>query len=308
MSISIIIPSTGERTGILEKTLAAAIQSVEDVDGEIIVIKRKEKPIVCQSPKLRIVNVDFNNVSQARNLGATTAKNDILLFIDDDIVVTASLVTAAIQHHTNNNTILVNYPWEHPEQVNNLKFNTNLGRYLVDYYGNDSYKERFVQWKERNNSDLEWQETIFQSSKDLSECCFSIDKTDFINSGGFNPKNYFGYEGIEFFQKLEQMGMRFFIDPGHVAMHNEIDRYADYKLFMNRKKNDALLINRGIRQLERTKRVKLDKVFFGVLSVPLLPVFYCVISNLSKKSLFYKAYKTSFVYAAKIEFYRLVKL
>ena len=89
MAISIIIPSTGERVEVLIETIMAALLALKGIEGEIIVIKNKSKAIGLVHPKLKLIDVSFNNVSASRNKGAELASYELLCFIDDDMLVAA---------------------------------------------------------------------------------------------------------------------------------------------------------------------------------------------------------------------------
>lgn len=235
LQCSIIIP-TKDRHEIFQRTLEAAVNAGKE-NCEVIVINEGQDDLdIGQFDHVRVYNTGGKGVSYARNLGAKLAKYDLLIFIDNDILLNAENVRRILEVHFSFPKALVNPIWRHSDHIQNLKKTSLLGRFMLKYFHDDSFKSRYL-----SNNKCNWKENeVFQSQNDgFAECCFFISRKEFLKAGGFNEDFKFGKEGLEFSERLNTSGVKIFIDPQNVVIHNEIDRYVDYKLFVNRKKDDV---------------------------------------------------------------------
>lgn len=84
-SISVIIP-TKDRLDDIQRCIASTRRQ-KRLPDEVIVIDQSKEPYQLESfPQLRHVYAPFiKGAASARNVGATLAKSDILLFVDDDV-------------------------------------------------------------------------------------------------------------------------------------------------------------------------------------------------------------------------------
>lgn len=264
MPISIIVPSTGSRTTILIDTLRAALRALDGVEGEVIVIKKADKQIALTDPRLRLIDVEFNNVSASRNLGAKLATHELLLFIDDDIEVSAAnvqrilAVDAQLSH-----PYLVTTIWQHSARVEKLKTDTFLGQMLAQYYPDDSFETRY-----KKVSGGEWEAgRLFKSSMTRSfwEFGFMMRKTDYLRIGGMNEQFDFGDEGIDFLERALATGITYYVDAANLVVHNEWDKFDDWSVPEKRWRLEAQLVNDGRRALPANSKNYLYKLLYGGL-------------------------------------------
>jgi GT2 family glycosyltransferase len=272
MSISIIIPSTGERTTILLETLEAALRAVEPVEAEIIVIKKKEKLVPFSHPKLRLVDVDFNNVSASRNLGAKLAKYELLFFIDDDINITTDNLRRLIEFESLIATpYVVSAIWRHSSHVQELRQDTFLGQMLATYFPDDSFKMRYLNVAEQND----WQDdTYFKSGMKAVfwELCFSMRRSDYLRIGGMNEHYNFGNEGVDFLKRLLAAGMSYYVDATNIVSHNEWDKFNDWRVPEKRWQVEAQLINDEKGFIAPTYKNYLYKLVYGIVAYLFKPL------------------------------------
>lgn len=104
--VSIVIP-THNRQSCLEETLShLAKQTLHDY--EVIVVDDGSSPPVSVSEPVRLVRLEGEERSAARNAGAKAAHGDLLIFIDDDISVRPDFVERHfVAHHEWPDALLV---------------------------------------------------------------------------------------------------------------------------------------------------------------------------------------------------------
>ena len=294
MAISIIIPSTGERTAILLETIAASLYAIQDIEAEIIVIKKSEKYVPIVHSKLRLVDVDFNNVSASRNLGAKLANYDTLFFIDDDInIVSENIEKCAEFEKKISQPYVVSAIWNHSQKVIDLQNNTFLGQMLAMYFHNDSYKTRYKKVATKDN----WRDNAcFKSSAEhvFWEPCFSIRRDDYLRVGGMNELFYFGNEGTEFLRRLLNVGVAYYIDSANIVSHNEWDKFNDWRIPEKRWQVEAELVNDGKSPIDNTKRNFLYKLVYGTfisfLIYPLRTLLHNKTERTNSAKLYFKLF------------------
>lgn len=290
MSVSIIIPSTGDRTNVLVETLNAAICAVESIEAEIIVIKNKAKIIALDHPKLRLVDVEFNNVSKSRNAGAELANYDLLFFIDDDILITADNLLRLIEfERAVAEPYVVSATWIHSLRVQELQENTFLGQMLATYFPDDSFENRYKKAAEIND----WQEgTYFKSAmKNIFwEMSFSMRRKDYLFVGGMNESYSFGYEGVDFLKRLLSAGISYYVDSTNIVMHNEWDKFNDWNIPEKRWQVEAQLINDNKGDTAFNYKNSIHKMTYGTIVYafkPLLQRFLYASTVKRKNTSFY---------------------
>ena len=265
MSISIIIPSTGNRTSVLHETLGAALLAVEGIEAEVIVIKRENKLVVVEHPKLRIVNVEFNNVSASRNLGAKLAKYEVLFIIDDDIIISKYNVIKFVELNSYlKSPYLVTARWEHSQHVVDLKTHTFLGQMLGMYFPNDSFKTRYINSAKEND----WQDSVLFKSAMKNvfwELCFSMRRVDYLKIGGMDESFDFGYEGVDFLKRALAGGIYYYVDATNTVVHNEWDKFDDWNIPEKRWKTEAQLFNDGKGLMAYSNRNYFYKLLYGII-------------------------------------------
>lgn len=265
MQVSIIIPSTGERTDILFETISACLRALDNISGEIIVIKNEAKGVFISHPKLKLIDVSFNNVSASRNLGAKLATNELLCFIDDDMLITADNLRRfqEVEAHTPA-PYLLSAVWEHSPRVHQLKETTFLGHMLGRQLPNDSFKTRYKNASPSND----WQdEAVFRSDMKTTfwEACFSMRRADYLRVGGMNEQFDFGNEGVDFLKRVLNAGIIYYVDPTNVLVHNEWDKFNDWQIPEQRWRTEAQLVNEGKAVLDGLSRNYLYRLLYGVI-------------------------------------------
>ena len=99
MDTSIVIP-TYNRNSILYKHLAIAYAELKGSAYEIIVINDSKTNIVAVPGEWRsnitVVNNPKQGVASARNLGASLARSEYIIFADDDMIINRNAVEHSI--------------------------------------------------------------------------------------------------------------------------------------------------------------------------------------------------------------------
>lgn len=283
MCISIVIPSTGKRVGILIDTINSALASLGDVSGEVIVIKNESKVINIIDSRLKLIDVDFNNVSASRNLGAKVAANDLLCFIDDDMLISADNIRRFRMIEASTFVpYVVSAVWEHSPRVQELKKTTFLGYMLGKQLPNDSFKTRY----KAASLVKDWQdEAVFQSAMTTMfwEACFSMRRVDYLRIGGMNEQFDFGSEGVDFLKRILDARISYFVDPTNVLQHNEWDKFNDWQIPEHRWRIEAKLVNEGKNRLAPSNRNYCYKFFYGVAVYAFLEPLRDLLSKTSSK-------------------------
>jgi GT2 family glycosyltransferase len=306
MGISIVIPSTGERTQVLMETLSSVVSAIDSIEAEVIVIKKKEKYVELIHPKVRLIDVDFNNVSKSRNLGAELALYELLFFIDDDIVIESNNLTKLIEFER-----IVQIPyvvsaiWLHSTRVKELQENTFLGQMLATYFPNDSFETRYKKVAEYND----WQAGRYFKSGMKSafwEVCFSMRRSDYLRIGGMNEQYSFGYEGVDFLKRLLAAGIEYYVDAGNVVFHNEWDKFNDWQIPEKRWQVEAQLINDGKGSIRPTYKNFLYKFLYGIVVYSIRPALSSFLHAKSAKTDSVKAdFKLFDVYSMSIYWHQI---
>lgn len=230
MEISIIIP-TKDRKDILSKTLGNACVAMAGTEGEIIVINDSKTTSVEIPPlykdKVSVFNNPVSGVASARNLGASKAKADLLLFLDDDMLISQENIRTTLQLHQAYKNCCINLNWIYPPELTDKISETQFGRYLI-HYGFTSLKgwNRGEYWNDRQ---------LFKVNGITSQY-LSMEKKVFIKAGGYNETfPHAGFEDYEFAQRLKQQEIDFYIYPLSMVYHNEEDR-LQVEAWLQRKK------------------------------------------------------------------------
>ncbi|MBK5284705.1 MAG: glycosyltransferase [Bacteroidia bacterium] len=218
MLISIIIP-TKERETIFFLTLESICSAAKNIDAEIIVVndsKNTSLKIPLSYHKVRLFDNPKSGVASARNLGASAAQAETLLFIDDDILVDEENLITAIKLIDKYPCSTINLNWTYPEYLQEKIKITSFGRYLI--------KKGFTSLKGWNNAANWNDESIFESNGITSQFLV-IRKNDFLKINGYNENFPFaGFEDYDFSKRLKKSGVKTYIYPLSMVFHNEEDR------------------------------------------------------------------------------------
>ncbi|QHT70549.1 glycosyltransferase [Rhodocytophaga rosea] len=230
MELSIIIP-TKDRGGILQKTLEHAYHAIQTHQAEIIVVNDSKTTYVEVDPlfqdKIKVINNSKSGVASARNLGASQAQAELLLFLDDDMLISAGNIQTTLQLHQQYKNCCINLNWIYPPSLTERLTDTKFGRYLI-HYGFTSLKG----W----NRGEHWDQTQLFAANGITSQYLSIEKTVFYTAGAYNENfPHAGFEDYEFAQRLRKAGVTFYIYPLSMVFHNEEDRLL-VKAWLQRKK------------------------------------------------------------------------
>jgi GT2 family glycosyltransferase len=230
MDISIVIP-TYNRNDILYKHLAIAYAELKGLDYEIIVINDSKTNKVEAQPQwlsnISVVNNPKQGVASARNLGASLAKSENLLFIDDDMIINRKAVERAIEFLKENKTACLNINWVYPDELNAKLQTYQFGRYL-EHYG-------FTTLRGWWGTGLEWRADQIFTVNAAASYFLAMTKDSFEKAGRYDESFPFaGFEDHDFAVRLERTGVTSYIDTRVIVWHNEADR-VDLSGWMQRK-------------------------------------------------------------------------
>jgi glycosyltransferase involved in cell wall biosynthesis len=232
MQVSIII-STKDRGQIFTEALRCALAAIEHIDGEIIVIndsKTSIPAIPTEAESVTLVNNPKSGVASARNLGASIARGDLLIFMDDDFIIPPESVGRIVKDSLTEPKKIHLYNWVYPPELQSKLLESQFGRYL-HHFGFTSVKGWLGnEWEENRD--------VFEL-KDGASYFLPIEKSLFQEIGGYNENfPHSGAEDYDFIQRAKKAGIRFYLDKTLTLYHNELDK-LDYRNWMNRKKRNG---------------------------------------------------------------------
>lgn len=276
MEISIIIP-TFNRNAILYKHLSIAYAELKGLDYEIIVVNdSKTNKVEIQeewSGCILVMDNPKQGVASARNLGASHARSDSLLFIDDDMIINRKAVDRAIQFIKENKDSCLNVNWVYPNDLNAKLSTYQFGRYL-EHFG-------FTTLRGWLGAEFEWKDNQVTKVGAAASYFLAMSKTTFERSGKYDENFPFaGYEDHDFAIRLERQGIMTYLDTTVMVWHNEEDRVM-LEGWMQRKyrggQTKRVAVNMGHKELEIDYNnlkgkiyfvlSKLDFIFIGVIKV-----------------------------------------
>lgn len=235
--ISIIIP-TYNRNQLLVDHLTHLHRELEGLTYEVIVIndfKQGNVELPEALSEYRIVNNPKSGVASARNLGASLATYDWLLFVDDDMKMNRHNVETYLTHFDKDKTAFtVNLDWKYSDATDQQLTTTSFGRFLLSISYNN-----LAGW----NNLKAWPVIGVIDHNGLASCNLLISKALFQQSEGYNEQfSHAGAEDFEFSQRISQMGVKTQIDTRSQMIHNELDRLTKTAWF--RRKYQAGITNR----------------------------------------------------------------
>jgi len=303
VEISIIIPSK-DRKAILLQTLEKVIKAIEKVEAEVIVINDSKTENIDINPawqhKIKVYNNPKSGVASARNLGASKANANLILFMDDDMWVSEeNILTTIALHKKYDKSCCINLNWIYPPELNKKMKKKQFGRYL-HYYGFDSLKGwcRNLVWNDKD---------IFPINHITSQY-LSFDKADFDRVGGYNENfPHAGFEDYDLGKRLLKSAIQPYIYPLSMLFHNEADR-MEVKLWLARKRRGGetrkVAVKMGYKELDIQNGiiktllykilVKCQPILLKILDViPNIAAFdplYFKIMNISLGTAFFDGY------------------
>jgi GT2 family glycosyltransferase len=220
MDISIIIP-TFNRNAILYKHLAVAYGELAGLDYEIIVINDSKQNTV-EIPREWQANIyaadnPKQGAASARNLGASLARSQNLVFVDDDMLLNRNAIERTIKYLKENDNACLNINWVYPDTLKAKLDSYSFGRYL-EHFG-------FTSMRGWQGNDFEWLDNRMIKANGVTSQFLAMSKSTFTQSGGYNESFPFaGFEDHDFSVRLEQQGIGIFLDTGTTILHDEEDR------------------------------------------------------------------------------------
>jgi len=211
LKISLIIPTYNGEAKL--PSLFASLEQQEGDDFEIIVVvdgssdqsleflqfKRRNG----QFPNLQIISQTNKGRAGARNVGARSAKGEILLFLDDDMALSSGVVMAHVAHHMQNcDSILVGNQLENPKLAA-----SDFQRYKAALSS---------KWM----SNLATNKQVI-SNPFITAAHFSIQKLLFQKVGMFD-ESLTDAEDFDFAVRAQSAKVPIYFDPSLVGWHMEV--------------------------------------------------------------------------------------
>ncbi len=249
MQLSIIIP-TKDRQRVFDETLRWAIQAVETLDAEIIIVndsKTSSPSIPTGSNKITLHQNPKSGVAAARNFGASKATAKLLLFLDDDVMISKQSLLHIFSIHEKNERVCLNVNWEYPPSLHKQLALSQFGRFL-ETHGMSSFKGWYA--------DSSWKDHSLFASKSVASFHLSILKSDFEKTKGYSEHfPHAGFEDYDFPLQLKQAGLLFYIDSRVTVFHNEADRLQMSNWLNNQQRRAAtrrVAVDLGYTELKLT--------------------------------------------------------
>ncbi len=267
--ISIIIP-TKDRKVVFERTLISALQAIEGIDAEIIIIndsKGQEIILPVNDDRIRVFNNTKGGVASARNLGAAHAKSDLILFLDNDIIIHKENILVTLGLCKQNKTGCYNLNWVYPPDLETKMKKTQFGRYLI-HNGYTSLKG----W---NRGNLSWNDEKTFETNLVASYYLPIYKDVFEKAGKYDEAfPHSGAEDHDFANRLKKSGVKAFIVPSSMVYHNEADRMElDKWMTRNRNVGETRRIAVGLGYDEVKLVIQLSKLRILKICLPFLGLF-----------------------------------
>lgn len=247
MELSIIIP-TKDRGDIFNQTLRCAVEAIEHLKAEIIVVNDSKisKPhIPSNYTNVNLINNLKSGVASARNIGAKKSQGELLLFLDDDIMISRSSTENILLLHKQITNACINPNWEHPTELQNQLNKSAFGRFIKEHEMNS-----FRGWYNRPI----WEDNTLFKSMSVASFHLSLFRKDFENSGGYNELfPHAGFEDYDFPLRLKKSGLTCYIDSRITVYHNESDTLK-VDTWLNAQERRAITrkaaVNLGYKELE----------------------------------------------------------
>lgn len=218
--LSIIIP-TSNREDILRITVINALQAIEGMNAEIIIVNDgdalsgfPELP----TDKIGIFDNSGSGVAAARNFGASKASANLLLFLDDDMIISKEKLLKAMDIKKQFPEAAFNFNWHYPDELLSNISETKFGRFLIH---NDLTTMKG--W----SKDPEWKDDEPFESKGIAGATLMIRKLDYDKVNGYDPSYPFaGAEDFDFTVRLKKSGIKTMVEPGIIFYHNEMNKIS----------------------------------------------------------------------------------
>jgi glycosyltransferase involved in cell wall biosynthesis len=215
MKLSVIIP-TKNRLTILQRTVNHLLEAIEGLDAEVLIVNDSKHPLMISANQLvRIIDNPSSGAASARNAGVKASTGELLLFLDDDILVNRANVLKTLSLHKESEKKAFNFFWIYPPELIEALPKTSFGRYiLTKLLFTNSYRMKIGERAE---------ELI--KTEGLTSQYFSIQRSDFLSSGGYNEKiPHAGIEDVILYSEFKKYGIEVYVSPSNIVFQNESDR------------------------------------------------------------------------------------
>ncbi len=230
MELSIIIP-TKDRAKVLKDTLdsiAVILQKYGSIEAIVVndsTTTEIDYPFI---KNLTILRNPKNGVASARNLGASMAKSDQLLFLDDDTVIKPAHIDRVLEFLNEFPEDCLNLDWVFPENLLSLFSEIKFGRFMIN---ND-----LVSLKGWMKGQEYTPQTFYERSCMASQF-LAMKKSVFIQVGRYNEHfPHAGFEDYDFQERLKKNGVKLFLDTRYTTLHNEFDRLSPLNWLQRRER------------------------------------------------------------------------
>lgn len=229
--ISVIIP-TFDRGDIFDECIQSVLESISPLD-EIIVVndsKKQTLQLKVEDKRIHVFENPKSGVASARNLGASHAQGEYLLFIDDDMIINSHAIESCYQLILEKPDTAINADWIYvPEELQKSR-SKSFGRYLE--------RIEFTSLKGWCTN-LQWITNGTVQAKGITSQFLVIQRSIFEKISGYNEAFHFaGFEDYDLGKRLENIGLTFLINTQCLIYHNEKDR-MEIIPFLERKKRGA---------------------------------------------------------------------
>lgn len=236
MKLSIIIP-TRDRTEILQRTISNLVEAINGTDAEILIVNDSTLPINLKEKNsfIKILSNSKSGAASARNTGVRESTGELLLFLDDDIIINKSNILKTLSLHQNSVKSAFNFFWLYPPDLIESLPKSSFGRYIIRHLlFSNSYR---IKINDRINELIE--------TDGLTSQYFSIHKSDFLLSGGYNENIPFaGSEDLILYKELTKSGIKVFISPSDIIFQNESDRIV-LRSMLDRSRRGAITMRKA---------------------------------------------------------------
>ena len=233
MKLSIIIP-TKDRNEILQRTINSLVEAISGTDAEILIVNDSAVPIKLKENNsgIKILSNSKSGAASARNTGVRQSTGDLLLFLDDDILINKSNILKTLSLHQNSMKSAFNFFWLYPPDLIEALPQSSLGRYVLKHLlFTNSHRVKI----NGNTNEL-------IAANGLTSQYFSILKSDFLLSGGYNENiPYAGSEDLILYRELKKNGLEVYISPSDIVFQNESDRLKLHSM-LERSRSGALTL------------------------------------------------------------------
>lgn len=220
INISIII-ATRNRESILWSSVEKAIEAIEGMSAEIILINDGDLPLQIPlklTSKINYFDNDKVGVSSARNYGFSKSSGTILFFVDDDMWINKEAIHWIINFMGDESNIksVYNLNWEYPLALNKKLAKTKVGKYILSA----DYNTMWGRMHQKGNKPL----SGLYKFDIVTSCSLVIHKNIFNTLKGYNESLIFQGEDVDMSKRINNLSIPIFCVFDTKLYHNQADR------------------------------------------------------------------------------------